>query len=257
MIATLERVGAIKSDLGRWLFPSLADPTIVFWLYVGHEEDSKRQGLSWTIEEHVYDLEAVDTLPEVLARGLGISPGAAHKLITDAHVLIEVWTQDKVAGCETLPRIVRSILEVHDGIMCGDSSVWTSEQIRAGRTQGLESRPVPSIEEEYERCDAVFVGEVVAERPVPQSENYLSGVMFTLKVDELLRGSVPRTTAVFSEHSPRYFPMAVGKKYLLFVSHVFGRATVDHCGNSCSVLAAPEPLAVVRRLLQKLNETRR
>jgi hypothetical protein len=37
---------------------------------------------------------------------------------------------------------------------------------------------------------------------------------------------------VFSENSPRFFPMYVGQQYVLYLQPQYGRYQVDNCGNS-------------------------
>jgi len=91
-----------------------------------------------------------------------------------------------------------------------------------------------------------------AEQNVPDSKECPSAAMYTLNVDEVRRGKLPRTIRVFSENSRcHYFPMVVGKTYILFVSHARGRTIVDDCGNSGSYLTTPETLTAVRQLMQE------
>ena len=83
-------------------------------------------------------------------------------------------------------------------------------------------------------ASAVVVGTVTAAQPVPESWDFLDGVNYTVRVDSKIRGKVHPNTevTVFSENSPRFFPMYVGQQYVLYLQPQYGRNEVDNCGNS-------------------------
>ena len=59
----------------------------------------------------------------------------------------------------------------------------------------------PTVAEEY-RLRRVFVGTVVSERYEPPAKHFdQEGTTYTVRVDELIRGQLPRTIRIFSENS--------------------------------------------------------
>jgi hypothetical protein len=83
-------------------------------------------------------------------------------------------------------------------------------------------------------ASAVVVGTVTEAQPVPEAWDFLDGVNYTVRVDSKIRGKVHPNTEVkvFSENSPRFFPMYVGQQYVLYLQPQYGRNQVDNCGNS-------------------------
>jgi len=107
----------------------------------------------------------------------------------------------------------------------------------------------PTVQKEYDRSSAVFIGTVTARQHVPApSPLEPDGTAYIVGVDEVLRGKVAAHVSVFSENSTGRFPMRVGTKYLLFVNREGERTMVDNCGNSEALSASSPTLAVVRRL---------
>jgi hypothetical protein len=117
----------------------------------------------------------------------------------------------------------------------------------------------PSVEDEYNKCDMVFIGHVVSEQPEPEDPpRYLEGTTYTVRVDEVLRGKPSPTLRLFSENSSGRFPMEVGGKYLLFLHRdPRERDGVDHCGNSGLLSERAEALKTVRRLGSRRHSTKR
>jgi len=105
-----------------------------------------------------------------------------------------------------------------------------------------------SVEREYHKSSGVFIGRVIAGRAVPESKDYLEGTVYSVRIEEVLRGDVPDTLEVFSENTSGRFPMDVGTQYLLFIYTNPGRTMVDNCGNSGPLSAAADVLKTVRRL---------
>ena len=91
-----------------------------------------------------------------------------------------------------------------------------------------------SAHKEMHMASAVVVGTVTAAQPVPESWDFLDGVNYIVRVDSKIRGKVRPNTevTVFSENSPRFFPMYVGQQYVLYLQPQYGRNEVDNCGNS-------------------------
>jgi hypothetical protein len=91
-----------------------------------------------------------------------------------------------------------------------------------------------SAHKEMHMASAVVVGTVTAAQPVAESWDFLDGVNYTVRVDSKIRGKVHPNTevTVFSENSPRFFPMYVGQQYVLYLEPQYGRNEVDNCGNS-------------------------
>jgi len=91
-----------------------------------------------------------------------------------------------------------------------------------------------SAHKEMHMASAVVVGTVTAAQPVPESWDFLDGVNYIVRVDSKIRGKVRPNTevTVFSENSPRFFPMYVGQQYVLYLEPQYGRNEVDNCGNS-------------------------
>ena len=86
----------------------------------------------------------------------------------------------------------------------------------------------------YARSFSVFTATVISQRHVPPLDKFfdLDGDMYTIKVEEVFRGKLPRTVELFSENSSGRFLMTVGAKYILFIYREHGRLMVDNCGNS-------------------------
>jgi hypothetical protein len=111
----------------------------------------------------------------------------------------------------------------------------------------------PSVPFEFEHSDAVFIGRVRAERPVPASDGYYEGHGYTVAVRELLRGKLSRSVDLFSENSSGRFPMQVDSSYLPFVHRERGRIMVDNCGNSGLLTVAAAAIDTVRQLQRKAS----
>jgi hypothetical protein len=94
-----------------------------------------------------------------------------------------------------------------------------------------------STHKEMHMASAVFVGTVTAAQPVPEAWDFLDGVNYTVRIDSKIHGKARPSTevTVFSENSPRFFPMYVGQQYVLYVQPEYGRYQVDNCGNSHAI----------------------
>jgi hypothetical protein len=94
-----------------------------------------------------------------------------------------------------------------------------------------------SEHKEAQQASSVIVGTVVAAEPVPEAWDFLDGVNYTIRIDSKIHGKARANTevTVFSENSPRFFPMYVGQQYVLYLQPQYGRNQVDNCGNSHSL----------------------
>jgi len=94
-----------------------------------------------------------------------------------------------------------------------------------------------SAHKEMHMASSVFVGTVTAAQPVPEAWDFLDGVNYTVRIDSKIHGKARTNTevTVFSENSPRFFPMYVGQQYVLYLQPEYGRYQVDNCGNSHAI----------------------
>ena len=83
-------------------------------------------------------------------------------------------------------------------------------------------------------ASAVIVGTVIDVKPVAESWDFFDGVSYTIHVDSTIHGNAPHNGdfKIFSENGPSFFPMSVGKHYVLYVQPQFDRYEVNNCGNS-------------------------
>ena len=109
-----------------------------------------------------------------------------------------------------------------------------------------------SAHKEASMSSAVVLATVTAATPVPEAWDFLDGVNYTVHVDAKLHGKARANTelTIFSENSPRFFPMYVGQQYVLYLQPQYGRYQVDNCGNSHAteeIQAAKQPKQVAVR----------
>ena len=110
----------------------------------------------------------------------------------------------------------------------------------------------PSVEQEYQQSDLVFVGRVTAANEVPETKPFYEGTRYTIQVKKIFRGLPGHTLTVFSENSSGRFPMNIGADYLVFLSPRAGEpAMVDSCGNSGRVADAALAISTVRQLSKR------
>jgi len=109
----------------------------------------------------------------------------------------------------------------------------------------------------YARSFSVFTATVISQRHVPPLDKFfdLDGDMYTIKVEEVFRGKLPRTVELFSENSSGRFLMTVGAKYILFIYREHGRLMVDNCGNSDLLTEGSATVAAVRKLSGSKSQT--
>jgi hypothetical protein len=91
----------------------------------------------------------------------------------------------------------------------------------------------PTARHEMHAASAVIVGTVTAAEPVAEAWDFLDGISYTVRVDSVLHGKAHRDQfKVFSENSPEFFGMTVGKSYVLYLTPHYDRYEINNCGNS-------------------------
>jgi hypothetical protein len=90
----------------------------------------------------------------------------------------------------------------------------------------------PSVKQECDDSQSVFIGKVQEQRHVPESRDYYDGDEYIVQVLEVFKGESKHQIVIFSENSSGRFPMTVGSTYILFVYVERGRFQVSNCGNS-------------------------
>lgn len=96
----------------------------------------------------------------------------------------------------------------------------------------------PSVKEEFKSSDVVIVGIVIRSTNILDSDGFINGTFYSIRVSEVLKGSPSKTVELYSENDSGRFPMQIGVSYLLFAyDGVFEGAkeshlAIDSCGNS-------------------------
>jgi hypothetical protein len=111
--------------------------------------------------------------------------------------------------------------------------------ISLSAASGVSQCPVKraSAHKEAHMSSAVIVATVTEATEVPEAWDFLDGINYTVHIDSKLRGKTRANTemTIFSENSPRLFPMYVGQQYVLYLQPQYGRYPVDNCGNSHAI----------------------
>lgn len=113
----------------------------------------------------------------------------------------------------------------------------------------------PSVTEEFADSESIFIGKVLADKNVPESDNYYDGNNYTVETQEILKGKPTKTVDIFSENSSGRFPMTVGSTYIIFLHYELGRYQINNCGNSGLLSEKQEAVQTLRRLKKNTNET--
>jgi hypothetical protein len=74
----------------------------------------------------------------------------------------------------------------------------------------------PSIGEEFTNSAVVIVGKMISSRGVLESGGFVRGAFYSIRVAEVLKGSLSKTVEVYSENSSGRFPMQIGVSHLVF-----------------------------------------
>lgn len=240
--ATLARTGAAVWSTSGWVLPSADDPRVLVTVYFGASLGTAPRELETSIQEYLMDLadSPEGSWARSLSRCYGITLVEANHLIRRAAAWITVYSEDRAAATTALPHLVQTILSAHEGVAYDNARCWKSEDVRAGRVEGLDDWPFPSVEDEYRRSDAVFLG-----RSTSGSWEGSGGTTGqSVHVVEVLHGDLPRTTALDGCR------LVVGPTYLLFAKRIGTNLLVDWQGNSDSLPRAAAALAEVRRISQ-------
>lgn len=92
----------------------------------------------------------------------------------------------------------------------------------------------PSLANEFKNSDLVFIGKVMSESAIKDSDDPI-GVKrydYLVQIEKFIKGAQGRKIIISSENTSSRFPMTVGKKYFLLVSRASQNFLVDACGNS-------------------------
>jgi len=116
-------------------------------------------------------------------------------------------------------------------------------------------RPL-SVQGEFNKSKCVFAGKVVKAKNIvpPRDEHFIQRTFYTIRVEEVLKGSPSKEVESYDENSSGRFPMKGGMSYLVFAYEgVFEgvdgpRLAVKSCGNSAALQKAAKTLATIRKL---------
>lgn len=120
-----------------------------------------------------------------------------------------------------------------------------------------EWRRHPSVQEEFSTSKTVFVGKVADEKNILDRNDFIIGTFYSLRVEEVLKGSPPQIVKLYIENTSGRFPMEVGMSYLIFAEEerfegVKGlQLSVNGSGNSMTIKEAAKILETVRKLRKK------
>jgi len=113
----------------------------------------------------------------------------------------------------------------------------------------------PTVEQEFKTSAVVFIAKVSSAREVSVRSRAISGgAFYSVKVEQVLKGTPPKTVELYSENSSGRFPMQVDVEYLIFAySGAFEgisgqQLAINNCGNSAPRSKAQKALATVRKL---------
>ena len=109
----------------------------------------------------------------------------------------------------------------------------------------------PSIKNEYESNESVFVGKVVDEEYLSDDQGFYVALLYSIKVNHTFKGKQPDILVAFNNMDSGRFPMDVGKEYLIFSDSSYSPIRIDSCGNSEEVSNATEAIAEVKSLVSQ------
>jgi len=191
-----------------------------------------------------------------LARCYGITVHQATLQVRQAAALLLISTGDRIAALEIVPRAIQTLMHAHDGAAWDGNRCWKSGEVRRGSADFMASWPFPTTKDEYERCVAVALGEIVARYEPGFAPEDTKGREYDFNGREVLRGNLPASIKVFSRDDE--FPLVVGKDYLLFLfEKARGGFTVDARGNSDALPAVAITLSEVRALAAAQHTSRK
>lgn len=103
----------------------------------------------------------------------------------------------------------------------------------------------------YFRSDAVFVGQVIATKTVPDDGDKEGGWIYTLKVIKSYLGADQPTIDVFTENTSGRLTLGYGKKYLLFAEKVDGRLSISWDQISGELSASKQALKDLDKIMAR------
>ncbi len=112
----------------------------------------------------------------------------------------------------------------------------------------------PSVGEEFTNSAVVIVGEVISAKDVRESNGFIRGTFYSIRVTEALKSNPPKLVKLYSENSSGRFPMEVGTSYLVFANEAIFEGierrhiAIDNCGNSGDLKQSKKALMIVQKL---------
>jgi hypothetical protein len=110
----------------------------------------------------------------------------------------------------------------------------------------------PTLEQETRSADAIVVGTVVKVVPLSEDRSDPQGYtafLYTVRVDEQLRGSLPAEIQVRAENDSGGYRMAILESHLLFLTTRGPFKIANACGNSVRLQGDKSAVNRVKALL--------
>jgi hypothetical protein len=124
---------------------------------------------------------------------------------------------------------------------------------------GNPYRPPLALKFEYTHSDAVLLVTPLRVKQVPenniQGDPYGDGgEIYTLRVDEVLKGTPSESFEVFSGNNSGRFPMSVGSQYIVFVNFTQKPYAINSCGNSGLVSVSESLISSLQKLIGSVSK---
>ena len=103
------------------------------------------------------------------------------------------------------------------------------------------------------------MGADISSTNILDSDGFVRGTFYSIRVSEVLKGSPSKTVELYSENDSGRFPMQIGVSYLLFAyDGIFegvneSRLAIDSCGNSGTLKQSYSKLKMVRELARSTS----
>ena len=117
----------------------------------------------------------------------------------------------------------------------------------------------PGVKEEFKSSDIVIVGTVISFTNILDSDGFIKGTFYSIRISEVLKGNPGQVIELYSENDSGRFPMKIGVAYLLFAYNgVFEgvkglHLAIDSCGNSGTLKQSEKALVIGRKLKTQPN----
>jgi len=88
-----------------------------------------------------------------------------------------------------------------------------------------------TVADEFGAVDFVLIGKVVGQRRVGvHNDGLFDATNYRVALVTQYKGKPPKTLTIYISNTSARFDMDIGKAYLLFVYHHWGRYEIDNCG---------------------------